>query len=94
MGFEVLNFGMDVSAALAHLCHLQIHGLELLAVSAPRRIELHQHVLGVVDDERLKRVASDDFDGFRQVFRHVGLALDVDLMRREENNLKGKMVMK
>jgi hypothetical protein len=48
-------------------------------VTAPRSVELDQHILGVVDDERLKRVSGDHLDGLSQMLWHIRLALDVNL---------------
>ena len=64
-----------------YLGHLEVDGLELLAVAAPGGVELDEHVLGVVDDKRLERVSGNNLDGLRQMIWRVSLALDVHLQR-------------
>jgi hypothetical protein len=61
------------------LRHLEIQRFELLAVAAPGRVELNQHILGVVDDEGLEGVSGNNLDCFGQVLWGIRFALDVNL---------------
>ena len=55
---------------------LVVDGSELLAVAAPGSVELHQHVVVVVDDKLSELLADEDLDGLAVVSR--------DLLRLEE----------
>jgi hypothetical protein len=81
---------MSSAALLNYLGHLEVHWLKFLAVTAPGGIELNEDVFGVVDDERLERVAGNNLDGFCQVLWRVRLALDVDLRVRDFRCLKAE----